>query len=76
LDVDPLMQFLFLKKVRRDGEPVTLSAEAIVPGDVVLLQDGDVVAADMRICMSNNLQIDEAVLTGEPEPVEKECVLN
>jgi P-type Ca2+ transporter type 2C len=70
------MQFLFLKKVRRDGEPVTLSAEAIVPGDVVLLQDGDVVAADMRICMSNNLQIDEAVLTGEPEPVEKECVLN
>jgi magnesium-transporting ATPase (P-type) len=47
-------------------------ASSVVPGDVVILQDGDVVCADMRICASHNLHIDEAVLTGEAEPVEKE----
>eukprot|EP01122_Echinamoeba_exundans_P003046 TRINITY_DN1313_c0_g1_i2.p1 TRINITY_DN1313_c0_g1~~TRINITY_DN1313_c0_g1_i2.p1 ORF type:complete len:853 (+),score=229.15 TRINITY_DN1313_c0_g1_i2:769-3327(+) len=49
-----------------------VTASSVVPGDIVILQDGDVVCADMRICASHNLHIDEALLTGEAEPVEKE----
>lgn len=49
-----------------------LTASSVVPGDIVLLQNGDVVCADMRLCVVNSLHIDEALLTGEAEPVEKE----
>ena len=57
--------------VLRDGRVITIAAEQLVPGDVVQLQSGDRVPADMRIIKQRNLQIDEAVLTGESQPVEK-----
>jgi magnesium-transporting ATPase (P-type) len=55
----------------RDGRRVVLPAEEIVPGDVVLLQSGDKVPADLRLIRAKGLQIQEAVLTGESLPVEK-----
>jgi magnesium-transporting ATPase (P-type) len=60
--------------VMRDGRRVVLPAEDIVPGDVVLLQSGDKVPADLRLIRTKGLQIQEAVLTGESLPVEKATV--
>ncbi len=57
--------------VLRDGRRVTLSAADIVPGDVVLLEPGDKVPADLRLLRARGLRIDEAALTGESLPVEK-----
>ncbi len=57
--------------VLRDGRQVAISAEALVPGDVVLLQSGDRVPADLRLFRSKGLQIQEAALTGESVAVEK-----
>ena len=58
-------------RVRRDGSSHLVDAPRIVRGDVVLLQAGDVVTADLRLFEASNLQADEAVLTGESTPVEK-----
>ena len=58
-------------RVLRDGRRQTVPAEAIVPGDIVLLEAGDRVPADLRLVRANGLRIQEAVLTGEPVPVEK-----
>ncbi|BBA32304.1 cation transporting ATPase [Methylocaldum marinum] len=57
--------------VIRDGVRRTLPAEELVPGDVVLLEPGDKIPADLRILRSKNLQAQEAILTGESVPVEK-----
>jgi len=57
--------------VKRDGRIVTLPAEELVPGDVVLLQSGDKVPADLRLFKVRELRIEEAMLTGESLPVEK-----
>jgi magnesium-transporting ATPase (P-type) len=57
--------------VRRDGNFVSLPAEQLVPGDVVLLQSGDKVPADLRLFKARELRVDEAMLTGESMPVEK-----
>ncbi len=57
--------------VLRDGRRVVLPAADIVPGDVVFLQSGDKVPADLRLIRTKNLQIQEAALTGESVPVEK-----
>ncbi|MCC3751894.1 MAG: HAD-IC family P-type ATPase, partial [Halorhodospira halophila] len=57
--------------VLRDGERMTVDAEDLVPGDIVLLEAGDRVPADVRILEARNLRLDEAVLTGESVPVEK-----
>jgi Ca2+-transporting ATPase len=57
--------------VRRGDEVVTIAATELVPGDVVLLEDGNLVPADMRLVRIVQLQIDEAALTGESQPVDK-----
>lgn len=59
-------------RVLRGGEIMTLPAASVVPGDIAILKDGDVVCADLRLFQVNNLCVDEALLTGEAEPVEKE----
>lgn len=57
--------------VNRDGKFITLPADQLVPGDIVLLQSGDKVAADLRLFKVRDLRIDEAILTGESVPAEK-----
>ncbi|HKK38901.1 MAG TPA: HAD-IC family P-type ATPase, partial [Cryomorphaceae bacterium] len=57
--------------VLRDGEEKEIDAEELVPGDVVILGEGNLVPADMRLFDVSELQIDEAPLTGESVPVEK-----
>jgi len=58
-------------RVRRRGRILTVPAEEIVPGDILLVESGDKVAADMRLIQVNNLRIDESFLTGESLAVEK-----
>ena len=57
--------------VVRDGRQVTIPAEELVPGDIVFLQSGDKVPADLRLFRIKGLQIQEAALTGESMAVEK-----
>jgi cation-transporting P-type ATPase F len=57
--------------VRREGRKQRVASEEIVPGDLVLLQSGDHVPADMRLLKIRSLQVDESPLTGESVPVEK-----
>ena len=58
-------------KVRRGGRVVEISAREVVPGDLILLEAGNLVPADGRLVESVNLRIQEAVLTGKSEAVEK-----
>jgi Ca2+-transporting ATPase len=58
-------------RVRRDGEIQELTSTALVPGDVVILEAGNVVPADGRIIENVNLKAQESALTGESEPVDK-----
>ncbi len=58
-------------KVRREGEILTIPTEELVIGDIVLLEEGDVVPADMRIIKATGLRCDESALTGESHGVEK-----
>ncbi len=58
-------------RVRRAGRVLEISAREIVPGDVVLLEAGNVVPADGRVIESASLRTQEAALTGESEPVDK-----
>ncbi len=57
--------------VLRAGERLRISAAEIVPGDIIFLQSGDKVPADMRLISTRELQIDESTLTGESVPVSK-----
>ncbi len=57
--------------VLRDGHQTTIQAKELVPGDIVLLQSGDKVPADLRLFRIKGLQVQEAVLTGESIAVEK-----
>ena len=59
-------------KVRRDGQAQEIPAEELVPGDIVILQGGDVITADLRLTEASKLQVDESALTGESVPVAKQ----
>ena len=58
-------------RVLRDGQTVEIEAALVVPGDVLVLDAGDVVAADARLVEAHRLKTNEAPLTGESMPVEK-----
>jgi len=59
--------------VIRDGHQLTVPAHELVPGDVVVLETGNYIPADLRLTQSINLRIEEASLTGESVPVEKDA---
>ena len=58
-------------RVRRDGKVAEIPSLEVIPGDIVLLEAGNLIPADGRVVESINLKVDEAALTGESEPVEK-----
>lgn len=64
-----------MARVRRDGHVKEVDSKDLVPGDVVMLEAGDVVPADMRLLEANSLKIEEAALTGESVPVEKDLAV-
>jgi len=59
-------------RVRRNGKESVIPAKALVVGDIVILEGGDIVTADLRILDGSKLQADESVLTGESLPVGKD----
>ena len=60
----------------RDGNAEVVDVEEIVPGDIVKLSSGDMIPGDVRFLETKDLFIDQASLTGESNPVEKEKDLN
>lgn len=58
-------------RVRRDGRISEILANDLVPGDIIILEGGDVISADLRVITASRLQSDESVLTGESLPVGK-----
>ncbi|HEY7034478.1 MAG TPA: cation-translocating P-type ATPase [Thermomicrobiales bacterium] len=61
-----------IARVRRDGQPVEIDAAGIVPGDVVLMEAGNLVPADGRLFVAATVEIEEGALTGESVPVSKD----
>ena len=59
--------------VRRDGKTMEIDSELLVPGDIVLLEAGRIIPADLRLVESASLQIDESALTGESVAAEKDA---
>lgn len=73
LALEALRNLLPMKsRVIRDGTEVAVPPDQLVPGDVVLLFSGDLVPADVRLITSNGLQVNQATLTGESIPQEKD----
>ncbi|HEY5555527.1 magnesium-translocating P-type ATPase [Acetobacterium sp.] len=71
--VEKLLALVQIKAtLLRNGSPTEVSVEEIVPGDIVILEAGDVIPGDCLIIESNALFIDEATLTGETFPLEKQ----
>jgi Ca2+-transporting ATPase len=62
-----------LVRIRRGGHVREITASALVPGDIVLVEAGNVIPADGRLTTSANLRVQEAALTGESEPVDKDA---
>ncbi|MDD5322104.1 MAG: cation-transporting P-type ATPase [Methylococcales bacterium] len=70
--LDAIRNMLTLQAmVRRDGKSFLMPAEQLVPGDIVSLESGDKVPADLRLLQVKNLRVDESMLTGESLPVKK-----
>lgn len=63
-----------LVQVKREGVVTQIISEKVVPGDIIILQVGSKVPADLRIISETNLQINESVLTGEWAPVKKQSI--
>ncbi|NLB51580.1 MAG: calcium-translocating P-type ATPase, SERCA-type [Syntrophomonadaceae bacterium] len=61
--------------VLRDGNKAKIPTEDLVPGDIVYLETGDKIPADIRLIQSHSMEIDEAILTGESLPVAKQANL-
>jgi Ca2+-transporting ATPase len=61
--------------VIRGGKETVVASSEIVPGDIITLQEGDIVPADLRLIKAEGLNIDESVLTGESVPVTKEAAI-
>jgi Ca2+-transporting ATPase len=61
-----------MAEVIRGGRTIRLPGEALVPGDLLVLNPGTYIGADSRILMAANLKIDESLLTGESIPVDKD----
>lgn len=57
--------------VLRDGKELIIHDSDLVPGDVLILQEGEKISADARVVFETNLKVDEAAMTGESEPVQK-----
>ena len=57
--------------VIRDGEKIKIKSEELVVGDIVLIEEGDIIGADLRLIESYNLKVNESSLTGESLPIEK-----
>lgn len=62
-----------IAKVKRNGKIVTIPSENVVPGDILLLEAGNFIPADCRLLNSFQLKVEEASLTGETIPVQKEA---
>lgn len=60
-------------RVMRGGQEQQLLAEELVPGDVILLSEGDRISADARLVEDNDLRVNQSTLTGESHPVHKTC---
>ncbi|WP_336763568.1 cation-translocating P-type ATPase [Paenibacillus sp. USHLN196] len=63
-----------LAKVLRSGQEVHLAAKQLVPGDIVMVESGDRIPADVRWLETNSLDVEESALTGESVPVSKHCL--
>lgn len=59
--------------VRRNGSPVEIPAADLVPGDIVLLEAGRIIPADLRLTSTINMKVEESALTGESVPVQKDA---
>lgn len=70
--LEGIRQMLSLNaRVKRAGDTESVDAKTLVPGDIVLLESGDKIPADMRLVKVRNLKVEESPLTGESVPVEK-----
>lgn len=74
--MESLKKMMSLKsKVLRDGIQISIDSTEVVPGDLVILEEGDKVPADGYLILVSNLEMAEAVLTGESLPVKKDMTI-
>ncbi|MGT2910820.1 cation-translocating P-type ATPase [Streptococcus cameli] len=72
--VESLQKMIFTTtKVIRDGQTLEIESKELVPGDIMVLEEGDAIAADGRLMASTNFAVIESALTGESEPVDKDA---